>query len=212
VTSREFREWVTERAGQAGLARIDEIVDRLETYFRLLARWNDRMNLTALPLRSPTDATFDRLLIEPLHAARRIRNEPLRWFDLGSGGGSPAIPLNIARPALRLSMVESRSRKAAFLREATRVLELRMADVKNTRFEELADDPTTVATASLVTARAVRTDVSLFATASALLVPSGRLMLFRPGSQPINVDNFRHDGTDQLGGDPPAYLHVLERV
>ena len=55
--------------------------------------------------------------------------------DLGSGGGSPAIPLALALRAPRLLMVESRSRKAAFLREAARMLEL-SADVVAIRFEE----------------------------------------------------------------------------
>jgi 16S rRNA (guanine527-N7)-methyltransferase len=212
VTSREFHEWVTDRARQADVALVDEAVDRLETYFRLLTRWNDRMNLTALPLRSPTRLTFDRLFLEPLRAAIRIANEPVRWFDLGSGGGSPAIPLSIARPALLLSMVESRSRKAAFLREAIRVLEMRNADVRNIRFEELVGEPCNVSTASLVTVRAIKADARLFATASTLLIPTGRLMLFQPATASFTVKNFTSGETDVLGGDPPSHLYVLERL
>ena len=79
------------------------------------------MNLTALPLDPPTDETFDRLLIEPLAASRQVRADMASvWFDLGSGGGRPAIPLKIARQQLRLTMIESKERKSAFLREAAR--------------------------------------------------------------------------------------------
>ena len=64
---------------------------------------------------------------------------PLAWFDLGSGGGSPAIPLKLVRPDARLTMVESKTRKAAFLREA--VAQSGAADaaeVADERFEELS--------------------------------------------------------------------------
>jgi len=96
----------------------------LETYYRLLAQWNVKINLTALPLQPPTDSTFDRLFIEPLLAAELVPDLPGIWFDLGSGGGSPALPLKLIRPSLSLTLVESKTRKAAFLREALRALKL----------------------------------------------------------------------------------------
>ena len=72
--------------------------DSLDAYYRLLARWNRTINLTALSLDPLADEALDRLFIEPLAAAPYIREAldvtPLSvWFDLGSGGGSPAIPL-----------------------------------------------------------------------------------------------------------------------
>ncbi|MBW8866026.1 MAG: class I SAM-dependent methyltransferase, partial [Acidobacteria bacterium] len=108
--------------------------DALEQYFSLLARWNPKVNLTALPLNPPGDETFDRLFVEPVVAAAHIeplnfRDAPLKWIDLGSGGGSPAIPLKIVRPSWHLTMVEAKERKAAFLREAIRALRLQEADV-----------------------------------------------------------------------------------
>ena len=79
------------------------MLEPLEAYFRLLAHWNAKINLTALPLDPPTDETLDRLLVEPLAAARQIRRcAAASGSTSGSGGGSPAIPLKIARPALRL--------------------------------------------------------------------------------------------------------------
>jgi 16S rRNA (guanine527-N7)-methyltransferase len=91
---------------------------RLVTYFDLLFRWNQKINLTSL---TNIDEAIDRLLLEPVAAARELAHSP-SIIDLGSGGGSPAIPLALALSAPRLVMVESRSRKAAFLREAVREL------------------------------------------------------------------------------------------
>ncbi len=58
-------------------------------------------------------------------------------IDLGSGGGSPAIPLKIARPEFALAMVESKGRKSAFLRDVIRQLSLSRAEVVTDRFENL---------------------------------------------------------------------------
>src|SRR6185295_16037309 len=72
VTSHEFRERLSGRAENAGVTITADAQATLEAYFQLLARWNAKINLTALPLRRPSDETFDRLLIEPLAAARHI--------------------------------------------------------------------------------------------------------------------------------------------
>ena len=112
MTSLEFRDRIARRTRRAKAPIALNMLEPLEAYFRLLTQWNAKINLTALPLEQPTDETFDRLLVEPLGAAKQLRADAsLIWFDLGSGGGSPAIPLKIARPALRLTMIESKERK-----------------------------------------------------------------------------------------------------
>src|SRR6266576_2836727 len=104
------------RAKAMGVAIPLHVEARLVSYFDLLAKWNAKINLTSL---TDTDAAIDRLLLEPLAAAAALPRYP-QLIDLGSGGGSPAIPLALVLEARRLVMVESRGRKAAFLSEATR--------------------------------------------------------------------------------------------
>jgi len=116
------RELLEERVRAAHIVLAPETSTRLERYFELLSRWNRTINLTSLPLEPPTEQSIDRLLIEPLRAIPLLAPTIRVWFDLGSGGGSPAIPLQIAHPAPQLFMVESRERKAAFLREVVRDL------------------------------------------------------------------------------------------
>jgi 16S rRNA (guanine527-N7)-methyltransferase len=163
------------------------VVDRLEAYYRLLARWNTKVNLTALQLDELTDPSVDRLLVEPLAAARFVLDSPLVWFDLGSGGGSPAIPLKIVRPAAQLTMVESKVRKAAFLREAVRMLGLENASVENARFEDIAARMSASGVAELVTVRAVKADTALFRASRSLLREGGRLVLFGSSKTPITA-------------------------
>jgi 16S rRNA (guanine527-N7)-methyltransferase len=212
VTSRDFRERLIRRARRANVPVDPEWVERLEQYFNLLARWNAKINLTALPLQDPTDLTFDRLFIEPLAAARFVTNEPGAWWDLGSGGGSPALPLKISRPLLNLSMVEAKTRKAAFLREAVRVLTLTGATVVNRRFDELGEADPGYGAGRFVTVRAVRTERRLFGVAAKLLKSDGRLLLFRPTDRPISPDGFRYLETVVLTEAPRTYLSVLVRV
>jgi 16S rRNA (guanine527-N7)-methyltransferase len=185
----------------------------LEAYFRLLAHWNAKINLTSLPLNEPSDAAFDRLLVEPLAAARQVPDASSIWYDLGSGGGSPAIPLKIARPMLKLTMIESKERKAAFLREAIRTLGLTETTVVNERFEDTAETLANAGIADLVTVRAVKPDAGLFAAAGLLLKADGRLLLFRPAhAASMDPPGFTRMSTMQLTDMPAAYLSSYRRV
>jgi 16S rRNA (guanine527-N7)-methyltransferase len=190
------------------------MLDPLESYFRLLGQWNAKMNLTALPLDPPTDETFDRLLVEPLAASRQVHADVASvWFDMGSGGGSPAIPLKIARPQLRLTMIESKERKSAFLREVVRTLELVNTVVLTARFEEVAISPEHLGKVDLITVRAVKTDHDLFETVKKLLSPSGRLLLFRPAhAASADPTGFRRLSTVPLIESPQSFLSVYQRT
>lgn len=206
-----FRERLREQAESAGLSLNLTQVGHFEHYYQLLRHWNRTINLTALPLTGIPDRTLNRLFIEPLQAAAFVEVAPLLWFDLGSGGGSPAIPLKIVRPMLRLRMVESRSRKAAFLREVARALSLTTTEVLTIRIEELARSMAG-GHADLLTIRAVRIEEGLLDAASDLLRLGGRLLLFgSESSHPINHGHFRVIQQVTLAGGDSS-LQVLSRV
>jgi 16S rRNA (guanine527-N7)-methyltransferase len=152
--------------------------ERLEVYYDLLSRWNAKINLTALNLSSGDEA-IDRLLVEPLVAARSVRPGDTTLLDIGSGGGSPALPLAIASPQLVVTMVEVKVRKSAFLREAVRTLGLQ-AQVLTSRFETLLADPVMHEFADILSLRAVRVDLRTLSGIQAFVKPGGRFFLFRP--------------------------------
>jgi 16S rRNA (guanine527-N7)-methyltransferase len=210
MTSREFRDRLERSLGRAStpLPPTEQIA-QLEGYFSLLTRWNAKINLTALPLTGPTDETFDRLMAEPLAAQRHSHAPKGMWYDLGSGGGSPAIPWKIVEPQRPLTMVESKSRKAAFLREAVRALQLEECSVQNSRFENLT---TAALTVQLVTVRAVRPDETLIGTARHLLGPGGVLVLFQPSQAVARYSGFAHVKTTRLLRSKLSYAAVYHRV
>ena len=209
MTSREFKSRLGRRLKRAGIDPPLSGIAGLEAYFRLLATWNRKINLTALALDPPADETFDRLFVEPLAAGRFAPAIVSRWVDLGSGGGSPAIPLKIVRPDLPLVMVESKVRKAAFLREAIRVLALPAATVENSRVEQLATNAQFAGTAGLVTVRAVRLDDEFLREATRLLHPTGQLFVFH-GRGAVSVPGLARVDTVQIG-DSQAQPAMLSR-
>jgi 16S rRNA (guanine527-N7)-methyltransferase len=109
--------------------------ERLLAYAALLEKWNRTYNLTAL--RSPEKAVshhlLDSLAILP-HLADEFSCNSL--LDVGSGGGLPGIPLAIARPGLAVTLLDSNSKKTAFLRQATIELALANVTVHCGRIEE----------------------------------------------------------------------------
>jgi len=180
VASREFREKLRRRAKSAGVTLENPLVDRLEIYYQLLTKWNAKINLTAFRLiPEGDDAAIDRLLIEPVIAARYIPENSRTLLDAGSGGGSPAIPLKLASTNLALRMVEVKTRKAVFLREAVRALGLKDAEVETSRFEELLPRAELHEAVDLVSIRAVRIDIRTLNSLQAFLRPGGKLLLFR---------------------------------
>jgi 16S rRNA (guanine527-N7)-methyltransferase len=157
----------------------------LAEYFGLLAKWNKTINLTALDVEQPSEKAVDRLIIEPTAAAAALLaligdDPPRTLLDVGSGGGSPAIPLKIALgPACQLHMVESKGRKAAFLRETIRQLKLENAQVHNERLEELHTEPGLYGRVGVLSVRAVRTDQAFWTTSAGFLTADGFLLWFR---------------------------------
>jgi 16S rRNA (guanine527-N7)-methyltransferase len=178
VTSREFREKLVRRAKRAGAPIGPDLAARLETYYRLLVVWNEKINLTGLRVGEFSPDAIDRLLIEPIVAARHLPPGVARMLDAGSGGGSPAIPLALST-GVRLVMVEAKTRKSVFLREAVRALEMTDATVLTARFEELLSRPELHEAHELLTIRAVRLEPRTFMTLQAFVKPGGHLFLFR---------------------------------
>ena len=179
MNSREFQDRLIRRARRAGVSISPEVRAKLEIYYRLLATWNEKINLTGLNLTEPNSDALDRLLVEPIVAARHVSATVRRVIDIGSGGGSPAVPLALAMPSIQLLMVESKTRKSVFLKEALRSLDLAHADVVTSRFEELLSRPELHEAHDLLTVRAVRIETRMLMTLQAFVRPGGQLFLFR---------------------------------
>lgn len=118
----------------AGLAELEAgLAGRFQSYLELLIRWNARLNLTAI---RDEEGILSRHFVESIACARGLPDGIRTLLDLGSGAGFPGIPIGLCRPDISVTLAESQAKKAAFLREALRALDLR-ATVHAQRAETL---------------------------------------------------------------------------
>jgi len=130
-------ERIAEAVGQAGLSPLGTgVAERFSTYFELLNRWNAKLNLTAI--RTP-DEILQRHFVECIFCAENLPAGVSTLLDYGSGAGFPGIPIVLCRPEIRVTLAESQGKKAGFLREAVRTLEIE-AEVYAGRVEEMVGD------------------------------------------------------------------------
>jgi len=113
---------------ELGLNLPAKALDKLVDYLVLLYKWNRTFNLTSMggcgkeaeEARAVSHHLLDSLAVLPFVPAGRL-------LDVGSGGGMPGIPLAIAYPECPVVLLDSNSKKAAFLRQA--VIELGLSNV-----------------------------------------------------------------------------------
>jgi 16S rRNA (guanine527-N7)-methyltransferase len=134
-------------------------LDLFERYYRFLRSASSRINLTSV---TGYEAVQQRHFLESLALLPVLRQVGLlapgrqeRVLDLGAGAGLPGLPLKIAAPDLRLTLLEATARKAAFLREVVSELALEQVDVLPGRAEEVARQADRREAYELVVARAV---------------------------------------------------------
>ncbi|MGV8941156.1 MAG: 16S rRNA (guanine(527)-N(7))-methyltransferase RsmG [Lysobacter sp.] len=147
----------------------------LSDYLELLLRWNRAYNLTAVrdPLEMVDKHLLDSLAMHPYVDA--IAAEGGALADLGTGAGLPGIPLALAKPGLRVTLVESNGKKARFMREVVRKLGLRDVQVAESRIEAL-DLPGHF---DAITARALASLPLILELGGHLLKPDGRLLAMK---------------------------------
>jgi 16S rRNA (guanine527-N7)-methyltransferase len=144
----------------------------IRTYIALLQQWNQKISLTRIQNQ-------DEIL--RLHFGESFAATPLfpmrngRLADIGSGAGFPGIPIKMLIPGLRLTLIESNVKKATFLSEVARRLNLEPVEVINGRMEDIADDTTAF---DFLTARAVGDHERLLMWARRHLAAQGKVILF----------------------------------
>lgn len=151
MTPEALRAALTAELAAVGFSAVPEQLDRFLRYLDLLRRWRSRARLTAIV--DPREAA--RLHVaDSLLCLRADLPFGASLMDVGSGAGLPGIPLGIARPDLRVTMLEAEARKAAFLELAARDLGLEPRVVR-ARAEEAGHDPGLRERFEIVAARAV---------------------------------------------------------
>ena len=149
----------------------DRLISAIRSYIELLLRWNEKVSLTSL--RTPEEILRVHFG-ESFFGAKLFSAKFGRLADIGSGAGFPGLPLKMLLPTLPVTLIESSARKAAFLAEVVRKLELEAVDIFRGRSEDYPPEQQV----DLVTARAVGRFPELLKWAQEHLAPDGCVVLW----------------------------------
>ncbi|MFH1008099.1 MAG: 16S rRNA (guanine(527)-N(7))-methyltransferase RsmG [Candidatus Latescibacterota bacterium] len=167
---------------ELGFSVTEAQVGDLLAHMAAIRSWSPRINLVG-----PNDlgSLASRHILDSLTALCIFPpDETLTLLDIGSGAGFPGIPLQIVRPNLRVTLLESRRKRALFLQKMVAQLTRAPFSVIHARAEELARDPDHTHRYDFITVRAVTSLDQAVLLAVPLLGPSGRIVLYRgPNAQ-----------------------------
>jgi 16S rRNA (guanine527-N7)-methyltransferase len=156
----------------------DEQLAALDRYLTLLLDASERVNLTAVKDR---DMAWRRLLLDSLTLAPGLEGVEAwrRVVDVGSGGGLPGIPLAIARPDLRFTLLEATGKKARCLESFAAALDLSNVTVVHDRAEAVGHQREHRATYDVAVCRAVGSMREIVEYMLPLLVEGGRALALK---------------------------------
>jgi 16S rRNA (guanine527-N7)-methyltransferase len=129
---------LVDHARRSGIELSPAQLDAFQIYQRELVEWNARFNLTTI---TDPDQVIVKHFLDSLSVAPVVRQNIYSLIDLGSGAGFPGLPLKIAFPALRVTLIDSTGKKVEFLKHVIAELNLRGVTALHARAEELAHDP-----------------------------------------------------------------------
>jgi 16S rRNA (guanine527-N7)-methyltransferase len=164
-------------------------IELLDAYLKELIEWNSRMNLTGLADRG---RMVSELFLDSLMPVPHLPPKG-RMLDAGSGAGFPALVIKVLLPGLNMSLIESNSKKASFLKQIIRLLKLDHVEVINGRLET-EGDRLRLDGFDIISARALA-DLNRIITWCAHLLSQKGLLVYFSGSR---VDEVLENSKDLM--------------
>ncbi|MEE9504478.1 MAG: 16S rRNA (guanine(527)-N(7))-methyltransferase RsmG [Thermodesulfobacteriota bacterium] len=148
--SKEMGIVLKEGAKEVGVSLSQEMIQMFFVYLKELKEWNQKINLTSHKEDKTiiTKNFIDSLSLVPYLPSRSS------LLDLGSGAGFPGIPVKIAKPSIKVTLLEATRKKVSFQQHLIRSLGLSRINVIQGRAESLKSDSTLPASFDIVTSRA----------------------------------------------------------
>lgn len=145
-------ELLKNKAADFGVNLDEKALERFDLYAKLLVEWNEKINLTAI---TDPDGIVLKHFVDSLSVFSAINiPEGAKSIDVGTGAGFPGIPMLIARPDLKTTLLDSTNKKLNVIRDILEKLDLQ-CEVLHTRAEEAGQNKTYREQYDFATARAV---------------------------------------------------------
>jgi len=164
-----------------GITASTRLCDQIRVYIDLLLRWNQKTSLTAVT--NPEEIVRFHFG-ESLLAVPSVPIRHGRLADVGSGAGFPAVPIRMVSEDLSAILVESNQKKATFLAEVVRELDLKNVEVRRGRMEDIRLMDENI---DFVTARALGIDDDFLAWSRSALHSDGSVVLWLGSADAGNI-------------------------
>ncbi|USS91717.1 16S rRNA (guanine(527)-N(7))-methyltransferase RsmG [Fructobacillus americanaquae] len=208
---------------EAGLTLSDQQIDQFDRYFSLLVETNKEFNLTAI-----TDLEevylkhfYDSLTLAFYQPDLKVAEPTL--IDIGSGAGFPAIPLKIALPNLKVTLIDSLNKRVNFLKTVVADLGLKNVTVLHGRAEDFGQDQHMRESFDYATARAVARTAVLAEYTLPFVKLDGQLLVMKgsagedelqAGQKSLQTlgGQFQESFTFTLPNQDPRMIQIIAKV
>lgn len=178
----EFVNQMQKELGQINIILTIDQMKQFYKYYETLNEWNKKVNLTAITQMEEviTKHFVDSLAI--VKAVNDIGNIPYSLIDVGTGAGFPGIPLKIAYPQLKVTMIDSLNKRVKFLKEVKELLGLKEIFPIHGRAEDLGHDNVSRETFDLSVSRAVANIATLAEYCIPFVKTGGYFISYKAGN------------------------------
>ena len=176
-----FVKQMREECGQFDITLEDHQLEQFYHYYELLIQWNSMMNLTAI---TELEEVVTKHFVDSLSLIRvipQIRNTSFSLIDVGTGAGFPGVPLKIAFPKLKITLLDSLNKRVKFLNEVIQSLELEGIQALHGRAEDYGKQADCRERYDLCVSRAVANLSSLSEYCLPFVKEGGKFISYKSG-------------------------------